>query len=344
VDGFCSRCGTKDPNYTDPVVIPEVVMKGATLSFEDEILVNLYYTVSDTTSVVENGVLVFYTDPVNADITKADAVYTGSPADDRYIATTEGIAAKEMGDERYYCAFAKLEKGEYVYSKVGAYSPKIYSEKMLAKADTSAKQKVLCVAMLNYGAAAQTYFNYRTDALMNAGLTAEQKALVVAYDESYFTGAVDASASKVGGFASTETGYTRKQLTVSFEGAFAMNYYFQPSEAVNGDVKMYVWTAADYAAASKLTAANASAVIDTQKLADGRYWGQVQDIAAKQIDETYYVAGVYTDVNGNVHCTGVVAYSLSKYCMNQAKPGMAMQELAAATAMYGYYAAQYFAN
>ena len=55
------------------------------------------------------------------------------------------------------------------------------------------------------------------------------------------------------------------------------------------------------------------------------------------------MAGVYTDVNGNTHCTGVVAYSLSKYCMNQAKPGMAMQELAAATAMYGYYAAQYFA-
>lgn len=43
------------------------------------------------------------------------------------------------------------------------------------------------------------------------------------------------------------------------------------------------------------------------------------------------------------HCTGVVAYSLSKYCLNNAKPGKAMQALAAATAMYGYYAAQYFA-
>jgi hypothetical protein len=54
------------------------------------------------------------------------------------------------------------------------------------------------------------------------------------------------------------------------------------------------------------------------------------------------VAGVYTDANGNTHCTGIIAYSLSKYCMNNAKPGKAMQELAAATAMYGYYANIHF--
>ena len=34
--------------------------------------------------------------------------------------------------------------------------------------------------LLNYGAAAQTYFGYRTDALVNAGLTEEQRALATA--------------------------------------------------------------------------------------------------------------------------------------------------------------------
>lgn len=67
-------------------------------------------------------------------------------------------------------------------------------------------------------------------------------------------------------------------------------------------------------------------------------------IAAKNLDKTYYVAGVYTDVNGNTHCTGVIAYPLSRYCLNNAKPGKDMQALAAATAMYGYYAAQFFDN
>jgi hypothetical protein len=77
---------------------------------------------------------------------------------------------------------------------------------------------------------------------------------------------------------------------------------------------------------------------------DGRYWGQVSGIAAKSLDDTYYVAGVYKDAYGRTYCTGVIAYSLSKYCMSKAVDGNAMQELAAATAMYGYYAKQYFTN
>ena len=69
---------------------------------------------------------------------------------------------------------------------------------------------------------------------------------------------------------------------------------------------------------------------------------QIAAIAAKALDETYYVAGVYTDAAGNTCSTGVIAYSLSKYCMGKAVAGNAMEGLAAATAIYGYYAAQYF--
>jgi hypothetical protein len=130
---------------------------------------------------------------------------------------------------------------------------------------------------------------------------------------------------------------------VSFEGAFAINYYFAPSAQVEGDLQMYIWTPETYAAASQLTAENASAVISMTAQEGGAYWGQVKGIAAKALDDTYYVAGVYTDAEGNTHCTGVIAYSLSKYCMNNAKPGKDMQALAAATAMYGYYAGEYFA-
>jgi hypothetical protein len=89
----------------------------------------------------------------------------------------EGIAAKEMGDTRYYAAYAKLADGTFVYSDAYAYSLKQYAMNMLGKDSTSVKQKALCVAMLNYGAAAQNYFGYRTDDLMNADLTQAQKAL-----------------------------------------------------------------------------------------------------------------------------------------------------------------------
>jgi hypothetical protein len=289
---------------------------------------------------------VFYTDPGAADIAKADAVYDATyvAASDSYISTTAGIAAKEMGDDRYYCAYAKLSDGTYAYSRLVQYSPKKYATNMLGRESTSAKQKALCVAMLNYGAAAQNYFGYNTDSLMNAGLTEEQKALVVGYDASYFKGAIAADANKVSNFTATATGFSGKSASVSFEGAFAINYYFAPSFAVKGDVKLYIWSPADYAAASKLTASNATAVVTMDAQSGGAYWGQVEGIAAKMLDETYYVAGVYEDADGNTYCTGVIPYSLSKYCLNNAKPGKDMQELAAATAMYGYYAAQYFAN
>jgi hypothetical protein len=341
VDGFCSRCGTKDPNYNNPVVAPVVDVTTATLSFEDEILVNLYYTISDTTHVVEHGVLMFINNPGQANIAAADDVYIGSAANGEYIATTDGIAAKEMGDDRYYCIYSKLDNGEYVYSRVVQYSPKKYATNMLAKASTSAKQKTLCVAMLNYGAAAQTYFNYRADDLMNAGLTAEQKALVTGYNASLFTGAVPADPNKIGGFGETD-GFSLRTASVSFEGAFSVNYYFTPSIAVAGDLKLYIWTPEDYAAATRLTAMNASSVVVMQAQDNGSYWGALNGIAAKMLDKTYYVAGVYTDAQGNTHCTGVIAYSLSKYCINNANGKMGA--LAQATAMYGYYAAQFFSN
>jgi hypothetical protein len=67
----------------------------------------------------------------------------------------------------------------------------------------------------------------------------------------------------------------------------------------------------------------------------------VEGIAPKDLDKTYYVAGIYlSDVS--ICSTDVIAYSLSKYCMNNAYGNMGA--LSQAAAMYGYYAAQYFAQ
>jgi hypothetical protein len=80
---------------------------------------------------------------------------------------------------------------------------------------------------------------------------------------------------------------------------------------------------------------------DLASNANGIYHGAITGIAAKELDDTVYVAATYT-VDGQTFCSGVIAYSLSGYCMKQANGNMG--ELAQATAMYGYYAANYFAN
>jgi hypothetical protein len=293
------------------------------------------------TDVAEQGMLVFYTNPGEADYDMADEVFTDSvyvPSSGRYMNTTKGVPAKELGDTRYYAAYVKLTDGTYAYSDVYDYSPKQYAMNMLGKTNTSDKQKALCVAMLNYGAAAQRYFGYRTNSLMNAGLTAAQKKLVSGYDKSLFKGAV--ACAKANDFAQT-SGFSKKTASVSFESAFSINFYMTPANAVAGNMTLYVWTPEVYDNASRLTKSNAVAVVMT-KGTDGRYFAQVSGIAAKALDDTYYVAAVYTDGNGNSQCTGVIAYSLSKYCMNNASGEMGA--LAQATAMYGYYASQYFAG
>jgi hypothetical protein len=244
-----------------------------------------------------------------------------------------------MGDIRYYAGYAKLPDGSYIYTALYEYSPKQYAMNMLGKASTSDAQKALCVAMLNYGTEAQNYFNYNTDALMNGDLTAEQRALVTAYSAGLFKGAVSADEAKTGSFAKTD-GFSRKTASVSFEGAFAINYYFTPSAEISGDMTFYYWTPEAYASAETLTADNASGTMTMILAENGSYWADVSGIAAKKLDETYYVAGVYIDTDGNVHCTGVVPYSLSKYCIGNASGNMG--ELAQAAAMYGYYAKCYF--
>ena len=314
--------------------------KNFSLSFEDEVLVNLYYTISDVTNVTEHGMLVFHTNPGNADITKADEQYKSyyySESTGLYACTSSGIAAKEMGDSRYYCAYAKLTDGTVIYTDLRQYSPKEYAMSRLENSENE-NLKALCVAMLNYGAAAQTYFGYKTDALMNADLTAEQQGLVAAYNPDLFTGAVAADPAKTAAFAATETGFSRRRVTVSFEGAFALNFYLQ-LDREDCEVSFYYWTEEAYNSVDELMVSNASGMLLLQPGENGFYHAPVTGIAAKELDDTIYVAATYT-IGGETFCTGVIPYSISTYCMKHANGNMG--QLAQATAMYGYYAESYF--
>ena len=336
--------GGYDVEWNALDVIPPVLTgKGFSLSFEDEILVNFYYQISDTTNVRETGMAVFYGDPDGElDLELANECYTSAydAVNQRYMSQTEGIAAKYMGDERYYVAYAVLTDGTIAFSPVYRYNPRQYALGRIANSSNS-KLKALCVSMLNYGAAAQDFFGYRTDDLMNASLTAQQQALALAYDASLFTGAVAADPAKIGGFVKTSTGFSKKNASVSFEGAFAINYYFTPDRVVDGAMTFYYWTSEDYAAVDQLSPSNATGSLTLTDSGNGTYWATVDGIAAKHLDKTYYVAAVYySDLA--LQCTGVISYSLSRYCMNNAKPGKSMESLASATAMYGYYARSYF--
>ena len=103
---------------------------------------------------------------------------------------------------------------------------------------------------------------------------------------------------------------------------------------------MYWWDAATYNSVDVLTKDNATGSVVMTGTSE--FGGAVEGIAAKELDQTVYVAGVYTS-GGVEYTTGVLAYSIGHYCKTKATGTTAMADLAAATAVYGYYAKQYFA-
>jgi hypothetical protein len=328
-DGVCSACG-------EPL---SVKAEGFSLSFENEILVNLYYTSAAAQSAEEHGMLVFYEKPENPTFDTADltyyAEYTGTT--EFCMSQTAGIPAKEMGDERYYVAYVKLADGSYIYSDVCAYSPAAYAYNKLAAENTDPELKALCVAMLNYGAAAQEFFGYRTDDLMNAKLTAEQQALASGFHWDLFTGIVPFDKETT--FVKTE-GFASKSASVSFDGSFGINYYITPSVDVD-NMTFHYWFNTYHYVDNEVILVPTLGHADMDKLENGTFWIQYNNVAAKEIDDTIYVAVTY-EVDGVTYCTGVIPYSISTYCRNNAEG--AMGDLAYATAVYGYYASQYFAN
>ncbi len=339
-NGICTICGAAEPSA---VTIPSLTASNVSLSFEDEVLINVYFTATDTQDVVNYGLLTFaerLDNPSHADaIGKTTGYFDNNGS---YRVSSPGIPAKNMSENVYFAVYAELADGTYAYSKVYYYAPATYAYNMLGKDTTSAKMKQLIVAMLNYGAAAQIFFDYNTDNLVNASLTAEQQAYVDSYNADMLDPITYAKDSKKGElFGNGNTGFQERSPSVSFEGAFSINFYLKPNDSVtvDGDVDFYYWDAETYASVDTLLPSNAVSASKCE-LVNGMYRGVVTGISAKEVDETVYVAAIYTGTDGNTYVSGVIAYSLGYYLENQATGTMA--ELSQATGVYAYYAKNLF--
>ena len=335
--GSCTLCGMADPDYVSNIAAPNIKLAYPTLSFEDEILMNIYFSVENMEDVLGIGLITYDQKVSQWSVETAKTViagYTWSEGDGLYYVTTEGIAAKCLNDTIYFAVYALLSDGSYSYTNLVSYSPRTYAYNQLKNG--SMEMKALVVAMLNYGAAAQNYFQYRTDSLVNADLTQEQRSLVSDYSADMIEDVPLPSASKMGEMVGSG-GYIKRYPTVSFEGVFCINYYFQPSAQPVGNVTMYVWDQSAYDAAKTLNKNNASKVLTMTITDDDEYLATVDDIVARDLDRGVYVAFCYSDGTTD-YCSGVVGYSIGAYCKSQASRTGTMAELAKATAVYGYYA------
>ena len=334
VDGVCAVCGKA----------PAIAPLRPSVSFEDMVILNIYFTVTDLedTPLEDMGLLTWSTPPTDGTIHNAQKVIPGAVSNGtEYMVHSEGITAKKIGDIVYFRIYAKLADGSYVYSSLMSTSPKAYALGRI-KNSTNANLRAACVAMLNYGAEAQLYFSYKPYALMNSGLTEEQKAMAKPYDASMVQSLPTVDTQKTAKIVNTG-GFTKLSPTVSFDEAFSINFYFTPAHTVDGGLTLYYWSAQDYNALQELNLSNATGSVSMVTVdGSGVYWGSMTGIAAKEIDQEAYFVGVYQS-GGLTYTTGVRVYSLGSYCKTvAAKESSAMKDLAAATAVYGYYCKQYF--
>ena len=326
----------------ESVTDPELTLKYPSLSFEDEIFYNVYFTAGDISDVKEMGLMILPSKNDTATIDDAIGIVPGYITNgSMFMVKSESVAAAQLGDTVYFMVYALMADGTYRYSKAAGYSAKAYASTVL-NGDYSTELKALAVSMVEYGAEAQLYFGHNTGSLVDSALTESQKALIASYDKSMMADPAKLDASKTAGFVRDNANFKSLYPSVSFDGAFSINFYCVPAVPVDGDMTLYWWDAETAASEDKLTVENA---VGSMKMDGfGQYWGQVSGIAAKDMDKTYYVSCVF-ESEGEIVTSGIIPYSLGAYCDTKAAvDGDAQQAFAQATAVYGYYAKDYFAS
>ena len=160
----------------EPDTEKELVFSSVSLSLQSNIGMN-FYVADSVLEGYEKPYVVFEKEVYNEDGSKSTESWTVEDFDllnDSHVFRFNELSAKEMGSTVKATIYATKD-GTKVTGETKEYSVLTYATNLLAKFD-NAKLRTLLVDMLNYGAAAQTWFNYNTANLVNGSLTEEQQA------------------------------------------------------------------------------------------------------------------------------------------------------------------------
>ena len=268
----------------------EVEIVAWNLSLGDDLSMNFYVQVDD--KILENAyieIAVASAEPVSYKVSEA------TKTEDGYYVFAADVAAAQMTDTVTLQLVVGEEKGE-IYS----YSVIQYAQAVLAN-DSLSSYHALVKEMLNYGAAAQTYFDYNTENTIN---------------ETLYAGAgtqnVDAAAAPEMGVDGKVTGASFYGATLLFKSKTAVRFYF----TVNGSINDYTFKLGEQTLEAK------------EK--DGMYYVEVADINPQALNETVEIT---------VSCGGAnltVSYSPMNYIVRMSEKGSDNLK-ALVKAMYNYH-------
>jgi len=293
--------------------------KGRTLLFRDIIQMKYYFETTgfEGLDIAANSGLLIW-DKASYDAT-AEHTYATAPvkkegltaSGNKYYGISDGIPAKNMADVQVVIAYVKVANDTYVYSDPVEFSPKMYAQAIL-DSDQEEKWKNLVISMLNYGAAAQLYFNHNENDLVNGILSEAQKN--IGWSDSY----IQALPTDTGKFNFTvESDITRNRASLSFKGAINHNFYMNiPDTLTTGAQKigMLYWTDSQYASVDVLTVNNASDnLVMTETSTSGVYKATIEGTAAKDLKTVFYTCTYVIDAQGEYHYGPLVVDSAHDY-------------------------------
>ncbi len=242
---------------------------------------------------------------------------------DKYVFEFADVAPQWINDTISATLYAELN-GETVQSDVLEYSVAKYCYTVLQNytTDEYANTRTLMVDLLNYGAAAQVYAEYKVDNLSNAALTDIQKSWA-SPELSELTSVLNSSHITI-----DNPSVTWKAVQLRLDNTVMIKYKIQTDSIDNLSAKIevgnYSWTI-PYTAFTKADD-------------EGCYYIYIDGLSAGQMSEAVDT----TIYNGDVAVSNTIRYSIESYVLaNQNHENANLVDMLNKMLKYGYAAYNY---
>lgn len=305
----------------------------ATLSLEDRVYINYYLDITVCEGLSADGAVcaaVFWSAAENGEeIERLEMKLS----EGRYKATGRGFAAKELGNTVFVQMVAEIDGAEYK-TDVIEYGPKIYAQNKLADETSPSELKSLCLALLDYGAAAQAYFDYNVSAPANADVSEETRAAVNEWrGESWRTGKTY-EREPFGGFSYAAS------LSLNLDEKVSLNGYVTAPNAEKAEMAVFA-AKPDEAAIKERTGAEIVVMTETEGVFKGT---SEKAFAAKELGDEVYIVFYVTTAEGKEETSAAVCYGPQIYAYNKllSSDNAELKALCAAMVDYGAAAQKYF--
>ena len=355
-NGLCTVCGD---------LLETITHKQWTMSLDSVAFLNYYVNpvgfAEDVDFGKQGGVVIWTGDTMP---TKASQLQVGLEDctviegmlhnDNGWYVRSHEIFAKNLGDMVYMRPYVEVSEGMYVYGPAKGYSPERYCQDMLKNEKERYDTRRLCAALLEYGAAAQLYFDYKVDDLVNDGLDLIDK-YELSFDSSYLNGlnVTDHARSLVSTLDGEKKGVTYKKATLNLQGAIRMSVGYDISLDWTQVEKAEVlfWTEDQIAKVDSLAYElqnysykhdlRPKTAADTVELGD--YRSLSDHILAKNLGKTMFYCCRIEMKDGSVYRSGLNAYSPEAFLSDHLKTATGeIGDLCRMIAVYGEMARQRF--